>query len=95
MALPRALPRGQGQPRLEKSKTAALWFIYNLMKHPGANLLVVRKTFRTLKDSCFAELKWAVARLQVAPLWRATESPMEMTYLPPGRRSSSAGWTIR
>lgn len=76
----------KGSRASKKSKTAALWFIYNLMKHPGANLLVVRKTFRTLKDSCFAELKWAVARLQVAPLWRATESPMEMTYLPTGQK---------
>jgi phage terminase large subunit len=76
----------KGSRASKKSKTAALWFIYNLMKHPGANLLVVRKTFRTLKDSCFAELKWAAARLQVAALWRATESPMEMTYLPTGQK---------
>ncbi len=35
-----------GSRASKKSKTTALWFIYNLMKHPGSNLLVVRKTYR-------------------------------------------------
>lgn len=40
----------KGSRASKKSKTAALWYIVNLMKYPEANLLVVRKTFRTLKD---------------------------------------------
>ena len=28
----------------KKSTTTALWFIYNIMKYPQANALVVRKT---------------------------------------------------
>ena len=38
----------KGSRASKKSKTTALWFITNLMKYPLANLLVVRKTGRTL-----------------------------------------------
>ena len=43
----------KGSRASKKSKTTALWYIVNMMKYPDANLLVVRKVFRTLKDSCF------------------------------------------
>lgn len=76
----------KGSRASKKSKTAALWFIYNMMKYPDANTLVIRKTFRTLKDSCFTELKWAVHRLQVDRLWKFTESPLEAEYLPTGQK---------
>ena len=76
----------KGSRASKKSKTAALWFIVNLMKYPAANLLVVRKVFRTLKDSCFTELKWAINRLGVAAFWEIRESPLEMTYKPTGQK---------
>ena len=43
----------KGSRGSKKSKTTALWFIFNIIKYPKANLLVVRKTERTLKDSCY------------------------------------------
>ena len=67
----------KGSRASKKSKTTALWFIYNMMKYPAANLLVIRKTFRTLKDSCFTELRWAVKRLHVEHLWSFRTSPLE------------------
>ena len=76
----------KGSRASKKSKTAALWFITNMMKHPGANTLVIRKTFRTIKDSCFTELKWAISRLCVQDFWKITESPLEMTYIPTGQK---------
>lgn len=76
----------KGSRASKKSKTAALWFIVNLMKYPDANLLVVRKVFRTLKDSCFTELKWAAHRLGVNDFWEFKESPLEMTYKPTGQK---------
>ena len=76
----------KGSRASKKSKTTALWFIYNIMKYEGANLLVVRKVFRTLKDSCFTELKWAINRLGVERYWAITKSPLEMTYLPTGQK---------
>ena len=50
------------------------------------NTLVVRKVFRTLKDSCFTELKWAIHRLGVDAFWDVKESPLEMTYTPTGQK---------
>lgn len=76
----------KGSRASKKSKTTALRCIYNIMKYPQANLLVVRKTYRTLKDSCFAELKWAIHRLQVDRWWNIKESPLEMTYKPTGQK---------
>lgn len=57
-----------------------------MMAYPDANTLVVRKTFRTLKDSCFTELKWAVHRLKVDAWWEFKESPLEATYTPTGQK---------
>lgn len=76
----------KGSRRSKKSKTMALWSVFNIMKHPMSNLLVVRKTYRTLKDSCFTELRWAIKRLQVEHLWHVKESPLEMTYIPTGQK---------
>lgn len=76
----------KGSRGSKKSKTTALWIISNMMKYPEANTLVIRKTFRTLKDSCFTELKWAIHRLQVDNFWDIKESPLEMTYKPTGQK---------
>ena len=76
----------KGSRASKKSKTTALWYIYHMMKLPGSNLLVIRKTGRTLKDSCFTELKWAVSRLKVEHLWKFKESPLEAEYIPTGQK---------
>ena len=76
----------KGSRASKKSKTTALWFIYNIMKYKGANVLVVRKTYRTLKDSCYTELKWAIHRLGVDAFFSCTQSPLEITYLPTGQK---------
>lgn len=76
----------KGSRRSKKSKTMALWVIAKMMEYPLANTLVVRKTFRTLKDSCFTELKWAIHRLKVEEWWDVKESPLEMTYRPTGQK---------
>ena len=76
----------KGSRASKKSKTTALWYIVNMMKYPQANTLVVRKTFRTLKDSCFTELKWAINRLGVGYFWSVKESPLEITYKPTGQK---------
>ena len=76
----------KGSRASKKSKTTALWFIYNIMKYKNANVLVVRKTYRTLKDSCYTELKWAIHRLGVDAFFSCTQSPLEITYLPTGQK---------
>lgn len=76
----------KGSRASKKSKTAALFYIKKLMEYPEANLLVIRKTYRTLKDSCFTELKWAIKRLGVERWWDVKESPLEITYRPTGQK---------
>ena len=49
-------------------------------------MLVVRKVFRTIKDSCFTELKWAINRLGVSSKWEIKESPLEMTLKETGQK---------
>ena len=76
----------KGSRASKKSKTTALWFIVNMMKYPQANALVIRKSFRTLKDSCYTELKWAVHRLGVDAWWEFKLNPLEATYKPTGQK---------
>lgn len=76
----------KGSRASKKSKTTALNIIKRMMQYPEANTLVVRKVFRTLKDSCFTELKWAINRLGVQAYWEIKESPLEMTYTPTGQK---------
>lgn len=76
----------KGSRASKKSKTTALFFIYSMMKYPGANLLVVRKVYRTLKDSCFTDLKWAINTLGVQDYWSVKESPLEIIYIPTGQK---------
>lgn len=66
----------------KKSTTTALWFIYNIMQHPQANALCVRKTYNTHHDSTFAMLKWAAERLGVSKYWQFKENPLEAIYKP-------------
>ena len=56
------------------------------MEYPLANTLVVRKTASTLKNSCFAQLRWAINRLEVGAFWKARVSPLELEYLPTGQK---------
>ena len=76
----------KGSRASKKSKTTALRWIYLMMKYDKSNLLVFRKTYRTLKDSCWTDLKWATRRLEVENLWSFKESPLEATYLPTGQK---------
>lgn len=76
----------KGSRASKKSKTTALWHIVNLMKYPLSNALVVRKTERTLRSSCFADLVWAIDRLGVNRYWKSTVNPLELTYLPTGQK---------
>lgn len=76
----------KGSRGSKKSVTAAYWYIINLMANPEANLLVVRRYERTLRDSCFAVLQWAIKQLGVEMYWKMTKAPLEMIYMPTGQK---------
>lgn len=78
----------KGSRASKKSKTTALWYATFLNKKgfEKANLIVFRKTYRTLKDSCFTDLKWAFTRLGVIDDWIFTLSPLEATRKSTGQK---------
>jgi phage terminase large subunit len=76
----------KGSRASKKTVTIARNFIYNLMKHPGSNLLVVRKVNATNKDSTYSELKKAIYDLGVQDHWRAKVNPLEIVYIPTGQK---------
>lgn len=78
----------KGSRASKKSKTTALWYASWLNKkgYEKANLIVFRKTYRTIKDSCFTDLKWALDRLGLIGDWNITLSPLEMTRKSTGQK---------
>lgn len=76
----------KGSRASKKSTTTALNYITRMMEYPESNLLVIRKTGRTLHDSCFNQLLWAIHRLGVDAYWTSKETPLEITYKPTGQK---------
>lgn len=69
-----------------KSSFIAVEIILNMMKHPEANALVMRKVADTLRDSVFSQLLWAIDKLGVTPWWKVNVSPMSLTYVKTGQK---------
>ena len=78
----------KGSRASKKSKTTALWYATWLNKegYEKANLIVFRKTYRTIKDSCFTDLQWALERIGKIDEWNITLSPLEMTRKKTGQK---------
>ena len=75
----------KGSRGSKKSKTIAINMIYRIMKYPESNLLVIRRVFNTLRNSCRADLIWAINRLKVNHLWKIPKGEHTLTYLPTGQ----------
>ena len=76
----------KGSRGSKKSTTTALNLITRIMEYPLANLLVVRQVEKDLKQSCHAQLLWAINRLGVSAFWKSRVSPLELEYLPTGQK---------
>ena len=76
----------KGSRASKKSTTIALWYILHLIANPNANLLVVRRYGNTLKNSCYAQLLWAIDHLGLNNKFKATVSPMEIIYTTTGQK---------
>ena len=73
----------------KKSRTCALYFVYNIMKFYhlyGVKpcLLVIRRYLNTHRNSTRSELIWAINRLKVNHLWNVPKAELTLTYLPSG-----------
>lgn len=76
----------KGSRASKKSKTAALWVISHIIKFPEANAIYIRKTERTLKDSCYSDCKWAIHQMGLDDWFTCRLSPLEIEYNPTGQR---------
>lgn len=73
--------RGSG-----KSSFVSIEIVLGMMKDPQANALVVRRVAKTLRQSVYEQLCWAIDRLGVDHLWARRLCPMELIYRPTGQR---------
>ena len=64
-----------------KSVDTAQLYILRLMRDKGRNLVCVRKSDITNRDSTFAELESAINRMGVGRAWRVTQSPLSFTCI--------------
>lgn len=80
------LPRVQRQPRKQEKHHDGAEFHLPHDEVPRRKPAGHPQTYRTLRDSCFTQLLWAIHRLQVEAFWSWKESPLEITYKPTGQK---------
>lgn len=69
----------KGSRASKKSKNIALRWILLLYEFPESNLLVIRKYSTLLKQSCRADLVWAIKRIGVEADWNIPKGEMTLT----------------
>lgn len=57
-----------------------------MMRHPDTHAVVLRRKENTLRRTVYNQYIWAAGALGVGSKWKATVSPMELTYLPTGQK---------
>ena len=77
------LPGGRGSTK----SSGISCIIPELMKNnPNIHALVLRKVGNTIKDSVYAQMKWAIDKLELNDEFVCKVSPMEITYKPTGQK---------
>lgn len=69
----------KGSRASKKSKNIALRWIMLLYEYELSNLLVVRKYATLLKQSCRADLIWAIKRIGVEADWNIPKGELTLT----------------
>lgn len=57
-----------------------------MMKNPDIHAVVMRRYTNTLRNSVYAQYKWAIESLGISRYFRCTVSPMEIVYIPTGQK---------
>ncbi|MGL4358440.1 MAG: PBSX family phage terminase large subunit [Cetobacterium sp.] len=57
-----------------------------LMSNKNYNAVILRKVHNTLKKSVYNNILWALEELGIRHLFKATVSPLEVTYIPTGQK---------
>lgn len=74
-----------------KSSFISVELILLLLKHPECHAMVLRKVGKTLRNSVYAQMIWAIGALGLSPVFRCTVEPMECVYLPTGQKILFSG----
>lgn len=69
-----------------KSSFVSIMLPVIMVKNQDVNALVVRKVGGTLKDSVFNQILWGIDELGLGAYFKATKSPLEITYIPTGQK---------
>lgn len=77
------LPGGRGST---KSSGISCITIELLKNHSDMHALVLRKVGNTIKDSVYAQIKWAVSKMGLEEEFKFKTSPFEITYKPTGQK---------
>lgn len=77
------LPGGRGSM---KSSTTSLIIPELLKNNLNMHALILRKVGNTIKDSVYAQMKWAIDKLNLNEEFTCKVSPMEITYKPTGQK---------
>lgn len=77
------LPGGRGST---KSSGISCIIIELLKNHSDMHALVLRKVGNTIKDSVYAQIKWAVSKMGLEDEFKFKTSPFEITYKPTGQK---------
>lgn len=57
-----------------------------VLRNPSVNVVVLRKVGATLRDSVYQQILWGIEAMGLSHLFKATTSPMEITYTPTGQK---------
>ena len=77
------LPGGRGST---KSSAISCIIIELLKNHSDMHALVLRKVGNTIKDSVYAQIKWAISKMGLEEEFKFKTSPFEITYKPTGQK---------
>lgn len=77
------LPGGRGST---KSSGISCIIIELLKNHSDMHALVLRKVGNTIKDSVYAQIKWAISKMGLEEEFKFKTSPFEITYKPIGQK---------
>ena len=77
------LPGGRGST---KSSGISCIIIELLKNHSDMHALVLRKVGNTIKDSVYAQIKWAISKMGLEDEFKFKTSPFEITYKPTGQK---------
>ena len=68
-----------------KSSFVSLIIVYLIVNNPTYNALILRNITNTLRDSVFAQIKWAIGMLGLWDYFKPSIAPMGIEYLPTGQ----------